>query len=91
MTPLHFLAITAASMVWVASKAAQQINVVRGYEKLVPFTTAAIAVCDVTIIGSVAQQAVTGSWLGLVLTCMAMTTGGSVGALGTMRLYRTHQ
>lgn len=89
MTPLHFLAITAASCAWVASKAAQQINVVRGYERLVPITTAAIAICDVTIIGSVAQQAVTGTWIGLCLTVAAMTVGGSVGALATMRVYRS--
>lgn len=87
MSALHFLAIVLANFLYIAGKAAQQLNVIHSYYRLVPVTTFLLAACECIIIGNIAVEAVTGSWLGLVLTVAAMTLGGSTGAMTSMRLH----
>jgi len=85
---LHFLGIVAASFVYIAAKAFQQLNVVHDYRLLVLPTTFVMAVCEVAIVGNIAVQATAGSWADMALTILAMTAGSSAGAVASMILHK---
>jgi hypothetical protein len=87
VTPLHIIGVAAASFVYIAAKAFQQLNVVHGCYRMVVPCTAVMAVCEVAVIGNIAVEAVTGTWAGLALTVAAMTVGSSAGAMVSMWLH----
>lgn len=84
---MQFVFVALASLVYIFAKAFQQLNVVHGYEKAVPLTTAAMAGCEIGVIGNIALVTVQGAWLDIGLTFVAMTAGSTAGAIMAMRFH----
>lgn len=81
-------AVCAFSYVYIAAKAFQQLNVMHGYEHLVPAVTFIMAVCEVGVVGAIAYETMKGTFSGLAGLVVVMTIGSSLGAITSMRLHK---
>lgn len=84
----QFAAVIAASFVYIAAKAFQQLNVMHDCRSLVPVFSCVMSICEVGLIGNIALKVVAGGWVGIVLTVAAMSLGASCGALLAMELHQ---